>query len=466
MEPLIRTPKPRSKSSVKIINKRSEISEGTYMETPKTQSYKRVYGHFPTVKRIKSTRDYKTIQSPSRVASMSKGKMGKSTVNLIKIDKKTGKTSENEKIRYEILKAKSDKLELMRDLSTYEHNLYVGLGYSKKIEKFIKIGKGLEGKLWEYEEGNKKNLEILSGIDAVLKGFEKKSGGDLQELGFFEVFGVRPSETPEKMLENYQGMHSISGISCCISITSKFSNTHMVKCLLLSGQVVELTIHKQFPNTLLNFSSKVKEFILPSLYFLISRERYSLLFDKTHGKSFLAITLKLKGLSQTITLIINNLQDFFRCEIAQTKFSILIDKFDLDCKDFSAENLLKQLKNHLFFNQNSLVWGDDPFNIRERSSKMLKDNFLSDAFNDYLRKVFEIKIAVGGKTFKVEGFECQKKKHIKVISSKSTVILQENSQDFKFLFMLQHFSFGKAPKTLTNSLELREMIKNLMKADG
>ena len=345
MDTFARIQKPRSKSSVRIspnkFNKRTETNETLDKDTPKVQSYMRVYGHLPTVKRIKSTRDCKTFISSIKLTSTPKSAIIQQTSTNFKTEPNVNRHNEaksnKEKLIYDILKAQSDTLEIARDIATYEYNSLLGINFTQKIAK---IKKSAYSFIKDFGENNKSNsLRILSDINDIFRpptdNYLQRRQSILSEIHCKEDFEVRACIKPAKA-EEYAGISSISSENCVIRVTTKLFSVHTIRCLLLSGKTIQLTFHKDIAEEVKNlgsFKEVLEKHIFPCLYIMIFGDDLKLIYDENHGSSFITLVVRLKGIRDMVTVIIKDAGDSLRFELGNTFFYKIVDKLSLECRD-------------------------------------------------------------------------------------------------------------------------------------
>ena len=297
MEKYAQTPKARSKSSIKIIQKplrKQETGEGLDKEVSKIQTYMRAYGRFPESKKFTFNKDAKVGFSPSK-SNTPKDKKIQIPSKILETEKLIIKYPERhpdkDKIYHETLKAQSDKLELLRDLSTYEYNLISSLSLSYKSNKIQSFSYDIMSCYNEYKntlfDCNSFATQILGIIKEPLKeNFEETS----KKLEFIENFVVKP-RLGRKVIEDYQGVCVISGIKCVVSIKSKHLESHSIKCLLSSNENINLQLKKDLSSQVYKLNSykqAINLYLIQFLYISTVHSCTSLIFDEQYGLSFVS----------------------------------------------------------------------------------------------------------------------------------------------------------------------------------
>ncbi|OMJ84730.1 hypothetical protein SteCoe_14120 [Stentor coeruleus] len=472
MDILNREPKNRSKSSVKIINKsirRQEIIESFDKDNIKNSKIKKVYGNLPSMKRFKSQRDPKIVSIQSNIPSTPLNNHVNINQVISRTEKKIKKfperSGEKDKLVYEILKAQSDKLELSRDLSTFDYNFYLEFDLIRKFRSIKSEAFSMLKSISFYEKlvtnGEALQIKVVKTIE------ENESIKKSQDsLNCIEIFPIKKSLTPNNVY-NFEGMFNISGITCPGSITSQFYLKHTLKILYENSQYLHTVIEKKLVKIIheknISYKQAVLEYIIPHLYIKHTGKVSTLHFDEACGLKYYAVSVKLKGAKQKFTLFVYFIKNSVIFEVIGTNISLNITRDEIGLFETSVNivELKKVIQKHLFWIQNGLVWGNCVFDIKETESNYLKDQYLAEAFNDYLQKSFSFKINFCERKLKIEGFECQKKKHIKIYTANSVITLQENSREYKLLFDLQSMDFYQLAKTLSKSLELKIILNSI-----
>jgi hypothetical protein len=452
----------RSKSSIRITDKSIKKVEIKDIEKdlPKVQPYVRVYGYYPIIKKEKSAKDSKTLYKKNTVSSPSNVKTSSTDLKPSgSIKKLIKKDTNTESIRYEILKAKSDKLEIVRDLATYEYSMITALSVDKVSNKLTSLSSDIMNNFNTYQNYLKDFSSIYDQI-ASSQGYNEH---DARPDGCFtETFEVKPC-MHLSLLEEYKGVYDISGHKSLVYISSKLYTTHTIKCIL-GNRTMQTVAYKDLNAQVhkIGYKNTIEKWVLPYLHVNIKSDEYFLAFDQGCNPSFINLILKIKGNLELINFIIKDIGNDIKFEIYDTNIYLNVDKFELglqEINELSIKSLKKLIQTNIFMHQNQLVWGKDPFIIKDNASKFLKNNFLSEAFDNYTRKVFSFKL---GKLYKLEGYEYQKKRFIKLMTAKSSWTIQENSQEFKFIFSLQSLNFNKDHTTLSKSLELEHILNIIL----
>lgn len=473
MDILNRESKNRSKSSVKIINKsirRPEIIESFDKDNTKSSKMKKVYGNLPSMKRFKSQRDQKITSLQSNIPVTPPNNQVHIIQGISKTEKRIKRfperSGEKNQLAYEVLKAQSDKLELSRDLSTFDYNFYLECDLIQKF-RAIKFEAIRMSKSISFYENLVSNGEVLQ--TKVMKAFEtnelniKKSQ---DHPNYNEVFPIKKSLSPINT-HYFKGVFNISGLKCLGNVASQFYLQHTFKILYNNSQYLNTVIEKNLVKIIheksINYKQAVFEYIVPHLYIKHTGEVNTLLFDEDCGSKYYAVSIKPKGGKQMLTLFVYFFNSTVNFKVLGTNISLALTKDESYVLESNMSNteLRKIIQKHLFWFQNGLVWGDCLFDLLETESNYLKDQYLAEAFNDYLKKTFSFKLNFCERKLKIEGFECQKKKHIKIYTANSVITLQENSREYKLLFDLQSLDFYQLTNTLSKSLELKIVLNSI-----
>lgn len=367
----------------------------------------------------------------------------------------------------EVLRAKSDILELKRDLATYELNFFQNLKICNLRDDFFYTYDKIFDSLSITQGIEKTGTDLSDQIKIICKNKKEPRYSGLHQTILIEEFPVKKLKN-KPVTQNFQGIVKISSLRCILSVKTTYFSNHFISCLLPSG--LTLTLHlkrKVFEakcDPISTYTKNIKEKIFPFLHLNEDFHGLTLEFDEQYTKKFINFFIKLKGLNKKILLFVIDSGHNFIFTVKKTNFSLELEKLTFETQNFCIENLFKlkeEISNHLFLRHNSLVWGKNPFEVRERSSKFLKNRFLLEAFDENIKKIFSVRVGFKGKIFKLEGFYSGKEKFLKAFSSKSVVRIGEESEEFRIIFGLQHLGFFESPVTLGNSLELRIVFERI-----
>jgi hypothetical protein len=474
MEALVSTPKFRSKSSIKFVSKsirRTSPSEVMTKSFNHTKSVIRVYGRTPGFSRFKSTREAQSITSPSSNLYSPNNKFTLSTVHTPNYSKSVNNSAaisvEKEKLKYDVLKAKSDKLEIMRDFAAYEYNFIQEMGLDETARK----AEGFVNQLNEFydrfkEIGNGGN-SLGDKIDSFV-GYSWKQKIETERKVFGEKFEVVQIEN-ENSVKEFRGIYRISGVRCQTFVKLYKGKLFSIKCMienmgLLQIKLTQSEVYWDKSNSENDYKHIINYNIIPRLYIITESTGSKLVYNKYCNIQFNTILTHVKGMNKLHSIMIKDEGDFFEFQVTNTQLSIKIEKKHLSLNSLSTESQSKfqrLISQFLYQYKDILYWGENCFEHKESASRLLKEKYLLDAFNDYLLKIFSIKTKYKGRIIKVEGIECQNKKSLKLSMGKNQIELEENMAEFQLIFGMQSLNFYGDFVTISKSLEMEYIIKSL-----
>lgn len=429
------------------------------------KNYTRIYSARPSScrepsKPIQKTINTSKISKPSPSVDMSRFSFRPENMkNLEKLSKS---------LLYEVQKASSDRLELIRDLSTYDYNFSNAVNLKQKLETFINLSFLLpEGvNTIKHSTNNEKNC-----FEQIKSGLIKISGLNEEacEVGEFEPEGILVRNIDSAHIFNnvFKGVCFISGAYAVVSLTADQWLEYLnFKVTLLDSQLVTLQIKQRISNNCytpeqINFEIKNK--ILPFLYFKAESMKIRLKFSKKHNKDNYVILVHVKGFQLCNVIASTKSDTQTLLEIPELEQSIFIHQ---SC-DFSDEASIKRLvaliKSQLFYSasKKTLLWGSAQyfFSTLEKSSKFLNEDFIKSATLPIgnFSHIYTFHIDQQ----KISCYSDKSKIILKFFRGNSTEELQNDSKNFGFLECMQDIDIKSSPVTLSKSLELEFLLSKL-----
>lgn len=459
----------RSKSAVKTLNQSIKVTEQDLNSKAdiRQASVVRVYGKIKSRKRYNSNKNAKNLdkavttqQSPSveRVIDM-----GIKVQTEKKIQRYSKRIDDFKSAYHLIMKSKSDKLDLSRDLATYEYSLIEYMNFPELLKDLLTNWKKI--KFFNDSNINDLSEDLTKKINSITSPHKPFAPSQPPSVTI-EKFEIKPRR-PEVPTQSFKAIHEISSVLCTVSVISTYFSNHNISILLPQGQNLSLKLSKdisEYPDRdKFSFKLGLKHLIFPYLFIDSRDKNLQLVYNKDLLHNSCIFYIKLMGIPSAITLIIKDSQENFIFEVKNTKLSLTVEKLELETRDLKPENMKKlknEIKSCLFLYKSKLVWGKHPFAMRENSSRLLSEEYLKLAFNTELMKMFSIKVKLGNSGFKVEGFQVRDSKYIKISSARSAVTIYDYSDEFYLIFALQGMSFHKNLATLEASLELKMVIRN------
>ena len=379
-------------------------------------------------------------------------------------------TRKSSELLYEIKKAMSDKLELMRDVSTYEFEYTQGSFVIEKLSEIRDLALGII----EFESESD-NLESM-----FRDGFR-----DLAKLDDRKGKFVAQSECFELKYPAYSKVKStllncavrISEISCIAHVYgTKWLEEIEVSILTMSN----LSFKKSIKHSILSLYSTQQELtnilqseVLSKFYFIYysSHKTFILMHHPDHGEKFKVIFYSIRGFGNC-SLSLSIFQSKLNIEVIQQK-EILEVPLEILCSS-SLENLdislvKKIVRNHIYYDNctRGFYWQDlqepeNVFSFKESSSNLLKDEYLKELLSMKSFKIihsFSLQINEHEFTIELHSYKSQVK--FLIFSDHESIEVPSESRNFRYLVDLQSFSIKSCPHTLKSSLELKLLIKKL-----
>ncbi|CAG9319955.1 unnamed protein product [Blepharisma stoltei] len=376
--------------------------------------------------------------------------------------------------RRNLLQARSDFLELKRDLSTYEYNMTEQISVTTKLARLNKKSSNFPKITYKLQDFYKdcdihvKKFQIdLEKIKKLPISFDAKNDRNYIK----EKLEVRDYINFRKMHLKYQSCACISGIHCIVQVlcNSLYSSVTAV-ALLPSGQILSTFVdNKVVVSTYGDLKAAFKSKIIPKLYFTITKNDMNLHWDPNYGVTFYTLILKIKGESLPYSMI--KLSDFEKKEITICHgiSAIEIPFSNLKVKSLERTNYLKLksiLSKHLMYDEENEViqWNSKQFSIFENKEK---DSMYMNI--DYIYEVLGIRMFqfhssyfMDDRSIKIEIWTYKEHYLVKIYKNLELELeVESGSDDYKFLHSLQQMDFVRNPITFSKSLELTTFLKKI-----
>ena len=407
-------------------------------------------------------------ESKSEKKIKNRAKTPLKTGSLGKVRRMAVAIKDSQGVRFEILKARSDLLEIKRDLATYEFEAIEGveIGLKKKVldEEFSRLKEN-------FGEFNMETcgIEIGKNIEKLL-GNQKGFGGDRKGNEVFcEAFGVRICDKGN--LELFQGFFNFSGLIMLVSVQSLSISRHILT-YTHQGKSSKLSIDQPLLDL-----HPIKLSILRHCFAVILQDKLHLKYDPLHSVHFLVVSARITNLGQ-VSIKLEPKTLGINVEVLVYNLNLFIPSTDL-CPSFKEltnlqallsesaiipspklSSISKELNENLVYLKKKLIimQKSSIFASKEENSYLLKDERLSQIFSNYLKQKDKFIVRVNGKQVKVSILDTTLKISLK---NKSTAYLE--LEHISFLENLQNLAIIKSPLTLSKSLELKLLIIKLLK---
>lgn len=377
-------------------------------------------------------------------------------------------------IAFDTLKAKSDYLELRRDLALFEYSLTLETELENNIQKLKEYASSISSALKNYHNYSL-NSTLVSQIHSSLllepSKVKRKKINTFKHIT--ETFNISCYEQNSE--EKFSGFVLISNLSCLLHSQPFGINLHIITCQYKEKNF-KLLLEKNEIKSLENYLSYKEKFlkiIAPSLWFNVLHDKFELHSDQSNCTLYTFAVIYIKGLGQT-TIQIFKIEEGLVIQLPNSSIILNIENSVLNDMNISLELygsieaikknlriLTKVLERKIWFYTGHLMWlrSENPFEVKELTSSLINDAYLLGYFKDYLKKIFSFRIKVKGRLYRVVGFENFELK----IESKHqhSVRIYEGCQEYTQLISLQTQSLLKCPNTLKKSIELQELLTKL-----
>lgn len=384
-----------------------------------------------------------------------------------------------EKIKYDIFLSKSDKIELMRDLATYECSMGKSVDIVTQLvnihstsnsvpninEGLTQISQNHDNMRQVMKEGLKRmndlELDYNTKLMQVSCSFER------------ETDEVRKYSKARTFKHLFSCVRRLSGIYSVIKISGDWSleNFHL-DVQLASGHAFSTRISLNLMESSLSSKDvvkKIQEKLLPKLFLTLTSEQLILNWDQSYNQDFLSIIIELKGSPVYVNMLVIRPEDeYMHLSISHPVSSLRIPKKYIT-ESYSifkvpTHKLCRVFSTHLRYNiyEHSLEWLEDSsliFQGRELYSPLMDTEYIINRCGINLFQPISIQnILVKGIEFKVEILSFKEMCKVKIISSDRVYEFSSEDDDFQILTDLQFPDIRKSPQTFMRSIELSRWI--------
>jgi hypothetical protein len=409
------------------------------------------------------------------------------------------------------IQAKSDLIELRRDLATYEHTFAQQTHLSSCLIRLSGLANGLttmqDTLVLTTEEEEARSAELkaeLRSLDA-LEVASCQHELPMSSLLCKEDFGSRPDQSLADFLI-YQGAGYVSGLAVMLRVTGNYYYKHLSLDLqTISGESFFLRI--DLPKLPSEGSSKYfKASLLKKFYFIFERHELKLCYHERCNRDFLALLVQLKGstwgyhpssnvtpnppkqakstgdaqqpgfkmqgchnfvnsvfLSQSgyeVTIRMQNSSSFISVGV-----NLITDKESIFSE--SPQKLCRLLSRHLLVNEDLhlIEWFESAtqlFSVKEQESRLMDDIFVTTFMKqDEFLPFLMIDVEVKGQTYAVLMLVCKGRTKFEITRNSVIKTIAPRSTLMKTITELQFTNLSKAVQTLRRSLEFEMVVSRL-----
>jgi hypothetical protein len=367
---------------------------------------------------------------------------------------------------YDVQKAESDRVELIRDLSTFEHNFAEAVKLKEKLKIFLNLSEPLPDMVDMIELNTKDENFCYNRIsEGLLKISITETSKESLVKSEIEDFNLRKPSLTHVLKTVFKGICLISGVYMTVTLMSdQWLENLLFRVLSIEGKSYSLNLKQKISNLQSKEHSllEIKQKLLPCLCLAVENGEISLIFNKLQGKDHYCMITQVKGFHLCNVIASKKSETQTLLEIPELEQSIFIEK-TLNFSDNSLKTLTKEVKSHLFFSvtRNLIFWGSssDLFVIKEKTSKFMNEEFIKSATQDMGNFTQAYSFEVG--LSKVSCFTDREKVLMQLSRNKVSEEFNNDSKNFSFLESLQYVNVRAAPVTLSKSLELEYLLSKL-----
>ncbi|CAG9334584.1 unnamed protein product [Blepharisma stoltei] len=443
----------------------------------KSQSYIRIYTASSRSMRKDISESEKFTQ-----ATLLTGRIRKNTFSIKEFQKQEKNPHERILLEHKysetqrnLFQAKSDMLDIKRDISTYEYEFCNKASVGLKLIKISNATSGLPSVIENLQNFHSETSSYLDLLKVKFSQIHQLSSISPQKITkdyTKENMNIRITNNYHKLFLAYQGFINLSSIRCGIQILTNSLYTSVTAIALLpSGQSLRTVIDKKL---IVSRVSKLKKVILtnitPKLFLSCSRDELFLNWNEDYGSSFFTIITNVKGYPKTVTLMLReNAKKGFDVVYGESEVHVSYSRIQSKPLGLSTLNEIKQkLFKHLYYDIKAehLQWIDhitDIFDKKEKNSLFMDLDYIYEVlgiklfhFNSYF--MYEL----GETDYKIEIWVYKEHAMLKIFKNLQLVGQAESgSSNYKFVTSLQILDIISSPVTLSKSLEFRQYLKHL-----
>lgn len=381
---------------------------------------------------------------------------------------------QTEALREEICRAVSDRLDLYRDLASYEYLFDRKAGLGERLAEVQRTAEGLPDVMVSLSSVSNTSESMLQTLRNHLNRLSaikpQQQNQDIYRLKRAKT-GLRDVNTRHYVTNQYRGCAEISGIKALVQVSADLTLDHFrVKAQTLDGLGLSLSFAYSI-GLEGSPSHSIKQRLLPFLHLISQNHHWSLHFDPVYGSSFRTVIAKPLGL------------DFPLCFLLiEDENSVTIRSPDLDsflsvpisalttCKslfEMTSKALRNVLERQLFLRKEpvQMGWLEDRnalFAGKEKGSKLMDAEYLSEALGDFVLVLMaKDEVEVDGLRFGVEIYAHRTVERLRIVHEEQAVEVEEGGKQLAFLKEMQFGLLHQQPKTVFRSLEMATVIRSL-----
>jgi hypothetical protein len=383
-------------------------------------------------------------------------------------------------VSYEIQKARSDRLELRRDLATYEYNFGSSIDLKPRLVSLKQESLNLPDVsdiVTKVDNEEKEMIKILKQSVMEMQDIEVKytqlENQVANPVPITESYSLRNTKDVEELFNIYQGVDNISSQRCIVKIRGDL--------WLEKVEIAVETLQKQqfFLSLRLNITNSyvepkdvkkiIKQRLIPRLYISANTKNFTLQYDPEHGKKYLCILVNIKNWKLT-SIYLSQKDNFIILSANNEVFNFKLDQGELDGIPLtfqSMKKLSKLIENKLcyipepnVFTWNSENYSNFPFRLKEEKSKLLDNKYLQEVFqlSQYVL-ASKLKLRLMESKFVIKVYKSKNRFKIFISAAEEVMEINSGTRIYNLLVDLQFKDISKASVTLLKSLELKLVLR-------
>jgi hypothetical protein len=374
----------------------------------------------------------------------------------------------------QMLSVKSDMLELLRDLATYETLACQAVNTTDGLIRINHLASSLPEISDSFAEMSENEQRIYASLRAGLDDMktEAETAESAERLGIWEDFGSRPEVDLSRGLV-FKGASRISGIPVLYRVLgAAHSAVFQVNVQTLAGDSFSLKVTALGKA---DFESKaMKQFLLERLYFVVKSHSLQLCYNELHSTQFMTVVIELKGLSHFVSSVFISSHDdevVLQLPDGHSRVSVHRSKVADRTSVFRTkpERLVRKLEKHLYYNEDLgvLEWvteEDFLYKSRELDSKYLDEHYIASTTEHHIfLPLFKGSLQIRGHQFTILVLVSQARLKLDVTYEDFTRSVHSQSPLMKLLTGLQFKNLNVELSTLMSSLELELVVLKMFK---
>lgn len=384
-----------------------------------------------------------------------------------------------EKLTQTVQKAASDKLELKRDLATYEFLFCRDSGAGNSIGQLKQLAES-------FPDRDETKTEIIAWEKFAMKhisdGFQmvekvEMRAETLSNVDLFEKsdFDLRCLNDISRYRQLYRGVSVISSLHCIVTVKSNgLFRQLLISAVTLQGHMHHLTVRQDMTEreslmTKRQIVAAVKADILPHLYFQVENRETHLMFDPACAVSFLSLVLEVKSREAHIHTSVELSEDQDLVHVTSFLGEVAVPRYELTHRHSifrsNSQQLAGKLQQGLYYLERTLVWQADGnvnllFSTKEAHSLFFNDEYINERLQTVAFTLqFSEKYTLDSVPYKIEFFSHKDSLKLRFISPEKAVEIASGSVQMAFLIGLQSLDCRTARSTFLHSLELRSLLR-------